>query len=145
MYHTEPIAYDPAHHMRHRSNTEILNIDTTVAPPEGSSGGSGSGSAGRHSLPVRPRPTPKKAQSMGPAAMDNILTYPHHQSVHGYQCECQSYSVSSLSAVSFTLSFSCLVAAVVIYAAKRDVSLLVVLLVFLAWQAKNRYSLCACG
>ena len=106
--HTEPVAYDPAHHMRHRSNTEILNIDTTVAPPGGSVGGSG----GRHSLPVRPRPTPKKAQSMGPAAMDNILTYPHHQSVHGYQCECQSYSVTSLSADGFTVSFSCVVAVV---------------------------------
>ena len=127
--------------MRHRSNTEILNIDTTVAPPPaGSVGGSG-----RHSLPVRPRPTPKKAQSMGPAAMDNILTYPHHQSVHGYQCECQSYSVTSLSAVSFTVSFSCLVAAVVIYAAKRGVSLLVGLLMFLAWQAKNSDSLCTYG
>lgn len=80
------MAYDPTSgsvtshggQLRHRSNTEIINIDTIA------------GSNRIQPLPVRPRPTPKKAQSMGPATMDTLLTYPHHQSVQGYQSESHS-------------------------------------------------------
>ncbi|XP_067945565.1 ralBP1-associated Eps domain-containing protein 1-like [Watersipora subatra] len=37
------------------------------------------------SQPVRPRPTPKKAQSVGAAMTDPMLKYPPPQSLHGYQ------------------------------------------------------------
>ena len=43
-------------------------------------------------LPVRPRPTPKKAQSVGAGLTDPMMKYPPPQSVHGYhQSECLSY------------------------------------------------------